>query len=365
METSEAPPIFRAVADGDADAIARLLEDGANPRERYRGETALHAAVRRGEAALVEALIAGGALEWQTDDAGRTALAVALDGQARDRAAIVALLDRREIADPSFRAAVAAIHAGDVQGLERLLDAEPRLLRERLLGPEAYRLARRRQYFLDPKLFWFVANNPTLVQRMPENIVEIAQTMIARGVDRADLDYTLALVTTSSVAREQGHQRPLIALLLAAGAKPDAETIASTAAHYELDALRALLEAGIPMTAPIAAALGDEEALRDLIRTANRDEIATAFGLAAINGHAGALRIALEAGADPNAFVPIHTHATALHQVALLDRADLVELLVACGARTDIRDALWDGTPLDWAIHERKTIARSALEAAS
>jgi ankyrin repeat protein len=119
------------------------------------------------------------------------------------------------------------------------------------------------------------------------------------------------------------------------------------------------------MTAPIAAALGDEEALRDLIRTANRDEIATAFGLAAINGHAGALRIALEAGADPNAFVPIHTHATALHQVALLDRADLVELLVACGARTDIRDALWDGTPLDWAIHERKTIARSALEAAS
>jgi hypothetical protein len=51
--------------------------------------------------------------------------------------------------------------------------------------------------------------------------------------------------------------------------------------------------------------------------------------------------------------------------MALLDRADLVELLVASGARTDVRDALWDGTPLDWAIHQQKTIARSALEAAS
>ena len=45
------------------------------------------------------------------------------------------------------------------------------------------------QYFGDPKLFWFIANNPTLMKRMPDNIVEVAETMIARGVDKADLDY--------------------------------------------------------------------------------------------------------------------------------------------------------------------------------
>ena len=45
-----------------------------------------------------------------------------------------------------------------------LIDAEPRLLQRRMLGPEAYRKASRFQYFRDPKLFWFIANNPTLMK---------------------------------------------------------------------------------------------------------------------------------------------------------------------------------------------------------
>ena len=51
------------------------------------------------------------------------------------------------------------------------------------------------------------------MKRMPDNMVEIAETMIARGVDQADLDYALELVMTSGPAREQGLQAPLIACL--------------------------------------------------------------------------------------------------------------------------------------------------------
>ena len=109
-------------------------------------------------------------------------------GKAVDKAEIVALLDRTRIAEPSFRAAVKALQKGDAASSARLIDAEPRLLHERMLGPEAYRKASRSQYFRDPRLFWFIANNPTPMKRMPENMVEIAETMIARGVDKTDLD---------------------------------------------------------------------------------------------------------------------------------------------------------------------------------
>src|ERR1700682_1904285 len=105
-------------------AVARGEEAGPSPRLADGRETPLHAAARRGPLALVETLIAGGALEWQTDAAGRTPLDVARRGRARQRSEIVALLDRSLIADPSFRAAVDAIHAGDVAALGRLLEDE-------------------------------------------------------------------------------------------------------------------------------------------------------------------------------------------------------------------------------------------------
>ncbi len=106
------------------------------------------------------------------------------------------------------------------------------LLRERILGPEVYRQASRHQYFRDPKLFWFIANNPTLMKRMPANMVEVAETMIARGVDRADLDYALELIMTSAPAREQGLQMPLIDCLMRAGAVPTSRSIDMTLAHW-------------------------------------------------------------------------------------------------------------------------------------
>lgn len=360
-------PLWQACAS-DASAETRiaiaeaLLAAGANPRHDNGGVTALNAAASRGPLALVELLIRGGALEWQPDGKGRPPIAAARRGKAADKAAIIELLDRPVIRDPSFRAAVTALQSGDVAGLARLLDDQPRLLRERILEPDCYREASRSQYFRDPKLFWFIANNPTLMKRMPDNIVEVAETMIARGVDKADLDYALELVMTSSPAREQGLQIPLLEKLMKAGATPTAKAIDVTLAHWELEPIRALLRGGHPMTAPIAAALGRTDQLEPLLREASAEEIQNTLGMAVINRQVDAARLALDAGADANAFLPIHHHSTPLHQAAIDDNLELIELLLARGARTDVADKLWNSTPLGWARHQGKDRAAARLE---
>jgi ankyrin repeat protein len=356
--------LLAAVRAGDLSTVKQLLDTGANPRVGDGREMPLHAAARRGPLALVELLIAGGALEWQTDRHGRTPLDVARRNRPRDRAAIIALLDRMVIADPSFRAAVAAIQSGDADGLARLLDREPRLLRERITGPAIYRSLSRHQYFLEPKLFWFVAYNPCFRADMPANISAISQIMIDRGVERADLDYTLELVMSSRVAREQRQQTALIRTLLDAGAVATPRAVAVSAGHRELDALRALLAAGYPPDAPIVAALGEVDRLPALLAQSSDAEIQMAFALAVINGNAEAVRSTLDAGADINAFLLVHSHSTALHQAADADDVALIELLLARGARPDIRDTLWDGTPHDWAVHQNRPAAAAALSGA-
>jgi peptide-methionine (S)-S-oxide reductase len=339
-----------------------LLAAGASVRRSDASAPPLHAAAMRGPLALVELLIRRGALEWQADSKGRPACDAARGGQAADRDAIIELLDRPVVRDPSFRAAVAALQAGDAAALGRLLDDEPRLLRERILEPDCYREAQRPQYFRDPRLFWFIANNPTLMHTMPASLVDVTRVMLDRGVDQADIDYALELVMTSAPAREQGLQGPLIALLLESGARASAHAILATLAHRELAPVQALLDAGYPLTAPIAAAMGLVDRLGELLRAASPDDVQAALGLAVLNRRIEAARVALDAGADPDGFLPIHGHSTALHQAALDGDLDLIDLLVARGARTDIRDTLWDGTPVGWAEHAGHTAVARRLE---
>jgi ankyrin repeat protein len=311
----------------------------------------LHAAAARGPVAMVELLIRSGAIDWLPDHRGRDALTLARKGKPEERQAIIDLLERSVIRDPSFRAAVQAVQAGDLATLERLLDAEPRLLHERILGPECYRQAGRSQYFLDPKLFWFIANNPTLIETMPANIVEVARAMIARGVDQADLNYALELVITSSPARTQGHQAPLIRVLLEAGARASAGSVDSALAHSEVEAVRVLVAAGQPMTLSIAAGLDLRAEAAALLPAASPEERQMALAHAAILGHVEIARLVLDAGADINANTPVHNHATPLHHAALYGHADVVRLLLERGADPTQRDKLWNGIPLGWAMH--------------
>jgi ankyrin repeat protein len=338
-------------------AVANLLlEAGASTRWYGKDNTLpLHQAARRGPLALVELLIRHGALSWQADGRGRTALDHARKGAAPDRERIIELLDRPVIRDKTFREAVRAIHAGNIAALSRLLDRHPDLLRERAIEPDCYP----RDYFRDPKLFWFIANNPTLMRKMPANIVDIGHAMIARGVEKADLDYTLELVMSSGSL--EGRQAALITLLIEAGATATPQAIRVALAHWELEPIRLLLGRGMAMTAPIAAALGRNQALASLLPDASPEERQEALGLAVINRQLEAARLCLDAGADPNGFLPVHRHSMPLHQAAINEDVEMMKLLVGRGARLDARDTLWDGTPLGWAVHGKKARAEAYL----
>jgi peptide-methionine (S)-S-oxide reductase len=355
-------PLLAAVRSRDIDGVRKLLADGVNPRLGDGRDLPLHAAARSGPLELVEVLIAGGALPWQTDAKGRTALECALLGRGPDRATIVALLDREKIVDPAFRDAVAAIHAGDPTTLARVLDTNADLLQRRNVGPEAFRAAKRNDYFRDPKLFWYIANNPTSIERLPANIVDVARVMTERGVEQADLDYALELLMSGGEVGEHGPARSLMDFLLDAGAIASRETILVTAGHWQSEALRALLERGHPECPIIAAALGDVASLSALLANAEPGDIQDAFGIAIINRNLEAAAVALDAGADVNAPLPVHSHSTALHQAAAFNSAEMIAFLVARGARLDTRDTLWDGTPLGWSLHAGNDVAREALE---
>jgi len=360
-------PLWEACAS-EAPAAARLaiaealLAEGANARKAVPGQRPLHAAAQSGPVALVDLLLAHGAIEWEPNVAGKSALDIARESSAADAAAMVEILDRPVIRDAGFRAAVDAIHAGNVAELQRLLDAEPRLLTERIREPECYRLSQRDQYFRDPKVFWFIANNPTLIATMPANMPEIARAMIRRGVMQEDLDTTLGLVMTSSSARENGLQLALVDVLVDAGAKASAQDMHGVLGHCETEAVEHLIAGGMALTAPIAAALDRRDVLPDLLGATTQADIDAALDLAVINNRTEAARLALQAGANPNRFSSQHRHSQPLHQAALHDNVAMLEMLVAAGARPDAVDTLWGGTPLGWARHGGNAAAIAWLE---
>jgi len=52
-----------------------------------------------------------------------------------------------------------------------------------------------------------------------------------------------------------------------------------------------------------------------------------------------------------------------MHQAALAGHDQLVRLLVERGARVDLKDILWQGTPADWAGHAGNTELEAYLRA--
>jgi ankyrin repeat protein len=98
-----------------------------------------------------------------------------------------------------------------------------------------------------------------------------------------------------------------------------------------------------------------------LLTHAAPEERQSAFGLAVINRRLEVARLCLDAGADPNHFLPIHRHSLPLHQAAIDDNVPMLKLLVERGARLDTRDTLWKGTPLGWAVHGKKAGAEAYL----
>ena len=227
----------------------------------------------------------------------------------------------------------------------------------RAIEPDCYP----QDYFRDPKLFWFIANNPTVMPKVPANIAAITQAMIDRGVEQADLDYTLELVISNSDEIMGGHQAEVLATLLAAGAKASPQAIVVGLAHWQHAPVRALLDHGMAMTAPIAAALGRNDELAALLPRTSRGGSPDCAGprrhQPAVGGGApvprcGRRRQQPAAGAQA---------LDALAPGAINEDLPMLQLLVARGAKLDTRDTLWDATPLNWAVHNGKTAAEAYL----
>ncbi|HMO25906.1 MAG TPA: ankyrin repeat domain-containing protein, partial [Tepidisphaeraceae bacterium] len=171
-------------------------------------------------------------------------------------------------------------------------------------------------------------------------------------VAREDLNYTLELVMTSEPARAQGLQLQLMRLLLARGAAVQPRAIQMTLGHAIHEPVVMLIDEGhLPLTASSAAGLGRLDDLVRLLPDVDPAELHAALSLAVINRQVECAARCLDAGADANAFLIVHAHSTPLHQAAINADVPMLQLLLARGARLDIRDTLWHGTPLDWARH--------------
>jgi len=258
------------------------------------------------------------------------------------------------IEDPAFRRAVELLDAGDAEGLRAHLAAHPGLARQRVLLEGG-------NYFRNPSLLEFVAENPVRHDRLPPNIVAVAKVILDAGADGdpASMTGALELVASGRVAREHQAQVPLIDLLCEHGADPDGAMVAALA-HQEWEAVHALLRHGATVDLPVAAALGRFEEARRLLPTASPPQRHLALAMAALFGHVDVLRLLLDEGEDPTRFNPLgfHSHGTPLHHAAWAGHLEAVRLLVERGARLDLRDTVYQNTPLRWAVHgERQEVA--------
>jgi hypothetical protein len=258
------------------------------------------------------------------------------------------------IKDPIFRRAVDLLDTGDVSGLRAHLKRHPKLTRQRVLFEGG-------NYFRNPTLLEFIAENPIRHGTLPKNIVEIAKVILDAGVEPAALNETLGLVATGRVPRECHVQRPLIDLLCDRGADPDS-AINAAALHSEMEAVHALIARGAKLNLPVAAALDRVEDVRQLLSSADSQNRHLALALAAQFGHVEIVRLLLDAGEDPNRYNPGHSHSTPLHQAAFAGHEAVVRLLVERGARLDLKDVLWHGTPAGWAKYGGRTELAEYLE---
>jgi FOG: Ankyrin repeat len=261
------------------------------------------------------------------------------------------------IDQPVFRRAVDLLDAGDIDGLRTHLRAHPDLIHQRTSFEGE-------NYFNRPTLLEFVAENPIRYGKLPTNIVEVARFLIDTGAkeNQSALDETLLLVCSGRIPRECGVQVPLIDLLCAYGADLDG-ALQVALVHGELEAVAALLRNGAASDLAAAVVLGEEPHVRNLLATANTEQRHRALALSAQFGRTEMVRLLLDAGEKPDRYNPLgfHAHSTPLHQAALAGHDEVVRLLVERGAKLDIKDAVYQGTPEDWARYAGKTVVADYL----
>src|SRR5438105_12626264 len=251
--------------------------------------------------------------------------------------------------DARFREAVSAIDNGDVTAVERLVAANPALVRDRLESPGVWLRdvvgKALDGFFRRPYLLWFVAEDPVRNGRLPRNIATVARAIIdaARREGTANLqeqlDYALTLVSWSWIARESGVQLELIDVLVDSGAATDGNP-GNALVNGNFAAAGHLVERGATLTLATALCLERWSDVERLLPTASDEQRRFAFVLSALNGKAAALRRMIRAGIDLN--VPsadLYSHGTPLHHAVASGSLEAVQALVDAGADLNTKDS--------------------------
>jgi ankyrin repeat protein len=268
-----------------------------------------------------------------------------------------------------FEAAVEAVVSGNLELLRSMIAEYPELVKDRSIRRHSATL-----------LHYIAANGVEgYRQKTPPNAVEIANLLLDSGADvdaladmyDAKCD-TMSMLVSSTPPHDAGLQAALAETLLDHGAKFEGpgtnwQSTVRTALQFGfLDTARMFVRRGASVeTLPLAAGLGLLDEVRRLLPEASPADRHAALALAAQHGNTEVVRLLIDAGEDPNRYNPRghHEHSTPLHQAIWADHMDTVKLLVESGARLDIQDTIYGGTPLGWANYGgREAIAKYLRE---
>ena len=261
-----------------------------------------------------------------------------------------------------FEAAVDAIVGGDIATLERLLRANPSLVRAR--SPRKHHST----------LLHYVGSNGVegFRQRTPKNIVKVAGVLLDAGANiNATADMygggadTLGLAATSIHPVTAGVQNELMAFLLARGASVGGDQ--GLAAWSKL--INGCHANGRPAAAEFLAARAqglDLEAAAgvgrlDIVKTffdangrltsgATDKQLKDGFTWACEYGRSDVAEFLLQRGMDVAAKLKHHGQ-TGLHWAAYGGHADTVRVLLRHNAPVNVKDDSFEGTPLRWALY--------------
>ena len=277
----------------------------------------------------------------------------------------------------TFESAVEAVTTGDVATLTSLLSDHPELVRARStrvthFDPPVHRAT----------LLHYVAANGVehYRQHTPDTAVDVATIVLQAGAEvdaLADMyggqHTTMSMLVSSSRPAEAGLQVALVDTLLDFGAAVEprgsgawTSPLMTALAFGYLSAAEALVKRGARVDYLAAAAgLGRVADSRRLLAAASGEDRHRALVLAAQHGHAEIAGLLIDAGEDPNRYNPKgnHAHSTPLHQAVVAGHGQVVRLLVERGARLDIKDTIYNGTPLDWAVYAGRTDLAEYLRA--
>lgn len=256
------------------------------------------------------------------------------------------------------------IRAGDVDGLERMLDADPTLVHAQYRGAAATLLEAIAQpdvfgdhlsveLGVDARIVTLLIERGSALE-VPLNLgacfnrAELVRMLLAAGADPTDTRTWSVTPLQTAVyhgAREAADLLAEVALV------PDALYIAAASGRLDqLDkwfdpsgglvpaALRTrpnLADVGWP---PAPPPLDDPQAVLD-----------EAFALSAYSGRIEALEYLLARGARVDGTV--HLGMTALHMTVITRRLETARWLIAHGANVALTERIHHGTPLGWAEH--------------